>query len=363
MKNMKKTISILFLFLTVVVSSQTSYDKGYTNGFKDGYCYKIYGCMAPIPPIPPIPTIDENPNNFKDGYHRGFLDGRYKKINLGLNEGENYNSKNISQFSKREYGEYIEPYDTDFMLKAFEFRAKNQLLIQKINQNRRSTVAKTIREKRIRDEQIQTFYKKNSFYQILELEDVEFNIDKEATIYNLRTGWQIDDATPFFTTKNSSYIYKQWRGSINKRNLNIIREIDPDALKNPFFYNQVMANMGVKYRGTVFLNLNKKIVFYSMETTSSSNIKALKKHSKINRKIKLSKLENKPKGLIEIFSDKRKNRYLLSIKNSTSKYPYKNIIFDLAKFEENYNNQIKNKANSFDDIELNKLFNFLKSIN
>lgn len=74
------TILLLLFFCTSTHSQQSLFDKGYQDGYKEGYCYLItYGCISPIPPIPPIPNINESSKSYKDGYNRGFLAGQKKK--------------------------------------------------------------------------------------------------------------------------------------------------------------------------------------------------------------------------------------------------------------------------------------------
>lgn len=86
---------------------------GYQFGFKEGYCYQT-DCIAPIPPICPLPNINESNDSYKDGYLRGFLDGResiHKKTNNSFN-----------QYTPRQYSDYIEPYDFNLLKKELELK-------------------------------------------------------------------------------------------------------------------------------------------------------------------------------------------------------------------------------------------------
>ncbi len=67
---------LVCLISSIVVYSQNNYSKGYSLGYKNGYCYNIgYGCLPPLSPIAPLPTYNESLNSYKDGYNRGFADG------------------------------------------------------------------------------------------------------------------------------------------------------------------------------------------------------------------------------------------------------------------------------------------------
>lgn len=79
---MKKTITFLIMtILTGLVFGQTSYDNGFQSGYKAGYCYNDFGCIAPTPPITPIPHIGESYDSYQDGYNRGFKKGQENKQN------------------------------------------------------------------------------------------------------------------------------------------------------------------------------------------------------------------------------------------------------------------------------------------
>lgn len=74
---MKNICFTLLFFTSLILYSQSRFSEGYQDGYKDGYCYnnKI-GCIPPVPPIAPIPKTDESLDNYKDGYNRGFIDGK-----------------------------------------------------------------------------------------------------------------------------------------------------------------------------------------------------------------------------------------------------------------------------------------------
>lgn len=120
-KNYMKTILTLFMFLTVFTSySQTEFCKGWADGFKEGYCYGIYGCVAPYPPPCAIPNIGND--NYRGGYNQGFVAGKNKKdVGSGTSNGgaygqlrplkggnigamvEEYNRNNHNKSTKRKF--------------------------------------------------------------------------------------------------------------------------------------------------------------------------------------------------------------------------------------------------------------------
>lgn len=69
---MKSIILILTIFL--FTTNTDNFCKGWEKGYIDGYCYRVEGCIKPILPLCPLPEIDET--TYKDGYQRGFLEGR-----------------------------------------------------------------------------------------------------------------------------------------------------------------------------------------------------------------------------------------------------------------------------------------------
>lgn len=122
---MKKTnATLILLLLTFVAFGQyKDYDRGFKNGFKEGYCYNDYGCISPIAPITPIPLVGESNDNYQDGYNRGFKwgleDKQSKKSNSGgykSGQGTSIPS-NLQQYKST----YVSP-DYSLLIRAMEMR-------------------------------------------------------------------------------------------------------------------------------------------------------------------------------------------------------------------------------------------------
>lgn len=72
---MIKLTTAIFIFISTLTFAQTNFDKGFSDGYKKGYCQDQGNCIEPIPPIAPIPGVYENSSNYQDGYNRGFQQG------------------------------------------------------------------------------------------------------------------------------------------------------------------------------------------------------------------------------------------------------------------------------------------------
>ena len=73
---------IFFLFSSFVSFGQTveDYQRGYRNGFKDGYCKNIPQCTSPYLLTSNIPSPGVNERNYQAGYARGNADGGKRKV-------------------------------------------------------------------------------------------------------------------------------------------------------------------------------------------------------------------------------------------------------------------------------------------
>ena len=68
-----KTVIILISLTSVLFAFGSQFCNGFKAGYKEGYCYQKYACMAPLTPLCPLPQLGRN--NWKGGYNQGFLEG------------------------------------------------------------------------------------------------------------------------------------------------------------------------------------------------------------------------------------------------------------------------------------------------
>jgi hypothetical protein len=69
---MKKFVAMIVLACAMMVFASGFCD-GWEDGYKAGYCYQNYTCMAPMTPMCPMQRIGES--TYQDGYNRGFMRG------------------------------------------------------------------------------------------------------------------------------------------------------------------------------------------------------------------------------------------------------------------------------------------------
>lgn len=96
MKTILLTITILLINFSAMSQVNSNFEKGYNEGFKEGYCYnKPVGsiCSYPVIIYPPIPKLNESSDNYTQGYNRGFQYGldlkrskdAVKEVDMNLN--------------------------------------------------------------------------------------------------------------------------------------------------------------------------------------------------------------------------------------------------------------------------------------
>lgn len=76
---MKNLFAFLFVLPFTFLYSQTSFYDGFNAGYKAGYCYGEYGCVAPpgIVSAPSMAPIGQS--EYQHGYNTGFTEGHKDK--------------------------------------------------------------------------------------------------------------------------------------------------------------------------------------------------------------------------------------------------------------------------------------------
>ena len=93
MKKLFFASALLFLFLPFYMFSQSAFSTGYEKGYKEGYCYEDFGCIAPNAPIAPNPKIGYD--SYQDGYNKGFIDGKSAKSGNSPSESSQVGRRQI----------------------------------------------------------------------------------------------------------------------------------------------------------------------------------------------------------------------------------------------------------------------------
>lgn len=115
---------------------KTNYERGFSEGYKKGYCYekKTYGCLSPLEPIAPLPRIDENSSNYTQGYNRGFQYG----LDLSRSKNAIENSDISLGRTELSFNQYIPQSPVEAMafvgmIKQKKYNARTDWMQQKIN--------------------------------------------------------------------------------------------------------------------------------------------------------------------------------------------------------------------------------------
>lgn len=61
----------------IILQENKDFCKGWEEGYKAGWCFEIDNCIEPVSPVCPVPEAWET--TYKDGYNRGFTQGKKKR--------------------------------------------------------------------------------------------------------------------------------------------------------------------------------------------------------------------------------------------------------------------------------------------
>lgn len=104
MKTFPIIIAFLIISFNTISQSKSNFAKGFEEGFKEGYCYNRPPgtiCSYPIIIYPPIPRLNENNDNYTQGYNRGFQYGLdLKRSNDALKDADMNLNQRIVKFNE-----------------------------------------------------------------------------------------------------------------------------------------------------------------------------------------------------------------------------------------------------------------------
>lgn len=136
MKSFYSTLIFLLLNFTGNAQIKSNYERGFEIGFKEGYCYNrtTYDCFTPMTPLAPMPRINENKDNYTQGYNRGFqfgLDLKRKKLAM---ENSDKNLNNIPKFNNYVSQNPVEAMRIVGMYKQQKYDIRTQWTQERVNQ-------------------------------------------------------------------------------------------------------------------------------------------------------------------------------------------------------------------------------------
>lgn len=135
---LQKFIFFLFLLSIQLLNAQifSNYNRGFENGFKEGYCYysKTVDCLVPLTPIIPTPRINEKSDSYNDGYNRGFTFGQNLKRNKTEMDGSDDKLNEIPKFNNYVSQNPVEMMRIVGMYKQQKYDARTQWTQDRINQ-------------------------------------------------------------------------------------------------------------------------------------------------------------------------------------------------------------------------------------
>ena len=111
MKNYKYIIFFLIVLSKNAISqTKSNYEKGFENGFSEGYCYNKskYSCYPPMNPFTPYPRLNERTENYTQGYNRGFQYGLdLRRSNDALRNSDISLNQKIISFNNYDFNKII----------------------------------------------------------------------------------------------------------------------------------------------------------------------------------------------------------------------------------------------------------------
>ncbi len=117
-------ISLSISFYYSLSAQESPFANGFDKGFKEGYCYNrnSVSCQPPLTPLTPLPRLNENQNNYSDGYNRGFqtgLDLQRLEGGLGTNSTSAYQA-----IPNYRFNDYILQLPVDAMANVLIYKQK-----------------------------------------------------------------------------------------------------------------------------------------------------------------------------------------------------------------------------------------------
>jgi hypothetical protein len=129
-------IILLALNLTVNAQIETTYQRGFEIGFKEGYCYNrtTYDCFTPMTPMSPMPRINESKDNYTEGYNRGFQFGLDLKRTKESMHNSEESLNNTPKFNNYVPQNPVEAMRIVAMHKQQKFDNRKEWIQERINQ-------------------------------------------------------------------------------------------------------------------------------------------------------------------------------------------------------------------------------------
>ncbi|MBN8653431.1 MAG: hypothetical protein J0L67_18530 [Cytophagales bacterium] len=131
------TIPVLLINFSALSQLKSNYASGFEVGFKEGYCYnnKAVDCFYPMTPEAPLPRINEDKDNYTQGYNRGFQFGLdLKRSNDALS-----NSDANLNYQLTKFNDYIQQNPIDAMaavgmMMQKKYDTRKEWIQERINQ-------------------------------------------------------------------------------------------------------------------------------------------------------------------------------------------------------------------------------------